>query len=189
MMGSRHRPIGVLFEQDAQEGYDDIVNVNNTGFFLHNPNLIWSVDFTSTAIRQQRLHTYGAKGGKQSKSTKGNHVYTDNIFTATALHGSIIAPHAFSHNPALMPGAADLGILCQQFGVSPDHVVYCPEATNWVGESADMVYSVVKHYSWKDCYIVHDDGTSWKPGGECIFTEYGALGQHNAFQPSRRDQP
>jgi transposase len=160
MMGTRPRPIGVSFEEYAQEGYDYIVDLHNSAFFLHDPSLIWSVDFTSTAIRQQRLHTYGAKGGKQKKSTKGNHVYTDNIFTAIALDGSMIPPHAFSHNPALMPGAGDLGVLCQQYDVSPDHVHYCPEAANWVGESASMVYSVVKLYSWEDCYVVHDDGNS-----------------------------
>jgi hypothetical protein len=174
MMGTRPRPIGVSFEEYAQEGYDYIVDLHNSAFFLHDPSLIWSVDFTSTAIRQQRLHTYGAKGGKQKKSTKGNHVYTDNIFTAIALDGSMIPPHAFSHNPALMPGAGDLGVLCQQYDVSPDHVHYCPEAANWVGESASMVYSVVKLYSWEDCYVVHDDGNSWKPQGVCIFTEYEA---------------
>ena len=37
-----------------------------------------------------------------------------------------------------------------------------------------MVYTMVKKYSWKDCYVIHDDGNSWKPKGEDIFEEYGA---------------
>jgi len=151
----------------AQEGYDYILGLHNSGFFLHDPNLIWSVDFTSTAIKKQRYHTYGPKGGKQQKYTQHEHTYTDNIWTACGLDGSIILPHAFSHNPALKPGAPALSFLCQQYDVSPDNIVYCPDAGNWV-------YNVVKNYSWEDCYVVHDDGSSWKPKGEDIFTEYKA---------------
>jgi hypothetical protein len=33
---------------------------------------------------------------------------------------------------------------------------------------------VVKKYSWEDCYIIHDDGSSWKPKGQDIFYEYKA---------------
>jgi len=69
MLGSRPRPAGVSFEMYAQEGYDDIVSLHNDGFFLQEHNLIWAVDWTSTAIRQQRYHSYGAKGGKQQKYT------------------------------------------------------------------------------------------------------------------------
>ena len=174
MMGSRPPNPGVSFDQYAKEGYDYIVDLHNSGFFLQEPSLIWAVDFTSTAIRQQRYFTYGAKGGKQQKYTKGHHVYTDNIFTAIGLDGSIIVPHAFSANPALGPNSPDKAQLCQQYDVGPDTVLFCPESGNWVGENASMVYSVVKKYSWKDCYVVHDDGNSWKPEGQNIFYEYKA---------------
>ena len=174
MLGSRPRPENVSFEQYAQEGYDYIVGLHNDGFFKHDPNLIWAVDFTSTVIKQQRYWTYGKKGGKQQKYSKVAHVYTDNIFTAIGLDGSIIEPYAFSHNPAFMPGSHELDFLCQQYDINPSHVIYCPAAKNWVGETADMVYNVVKCYSWKDCYVIHDDGSSWKPQGADIFTDYDA---------------
>ncbi len=58
--------------------------------------------------------------------------------------------------------------------VDPDTVLFCQDARNWVGETSSVVYSVVKKYSWKDCYIIHDDGTSWKPKGDDIFYEYKA---------------
>ena len=67
MLGSRPRPENVSFEQYAQEGYDYIVGLHNDGFFKHDPNLIWAVDFTSTAIKQQRYWTFGAKNRKQQK--------------------------------------------------------------------------------------------------------------------------
>jgi hypothetical protein len=174
MMGSRPRDPGVSFEQYAKEGYDYIVDLHNSGFFLQEPSLVWAVDFTSTAIKQQRYFTYGPKGGKQQKYTKGQHVYTDNIFTCLGLDGSIIAPHAFSANPELGPSSPAKLQLCQQYGVDPDTVLFCPESRNWVGETASMVYSVVKKYSWKDCYVMHDDGNSWKPKGVEIFYEYKA---------------
>ena len=173
MTGSRPRPPGVSLEMSAKEGYNYILDLHNSGFFLHDPNLIWAVDFTSTAIKKEH-HTYSAKGGKQRKYTQHEHIYTDNIFTATALDGSIIPPHAFSHNPALKPGSARLGFLCQQYDISPDQIAYCPDARNWVGETVDMTYTAVKNYSWNDCYVVHDDGNSWKPKGDDIFTEYKA---------------
>ncbi len=132
------------------------------------------MDFTSTAIKQQRYFTYGPKGGKQQKYTKGQHVYTDNIFTSVGLDGSIIPPHAFSANPELGPNSPVKVQLCQQYDVDPDTVLFCPESRNWVDETASMVYSVVKKYSWKDCYIIHDDGNSWKPKGVDIFYEYKA---------------
>ena len=47
MLGSRPRPENVSFEQYAQEGYDYIVGLHNDGFFKHDPNLIWAVDFTA----------------------------------------------------------------------------------------------------------------------------------------------
>ena len=28
--------------------------------------------------------------------------------------------------------------------------------------------------NWKDCYVIHDDGSSWKPQGADIFTDYDA---------------
>jgi xanthine dehydrogenase molybdopterin-binding subunit B len=61
MMGSRPRDPGVTFEQYAKEGYDYIVDLHNSGFFLVEPSLVWVVDFTSTAIKQLRYFTYGAK--------------------------------------------------------------------------------------------------------------------------------
>ncbi len=174
MMGSRPRDIGVSFDQYAKEGYDYIVGLHNDGFFLQEPSLVWAVDFTSTAIKQQRCFTYGPKGANQQKYPKVMHIYTDNIFTAVALDGSIISPHAFSANPELGPNKPALAQLCQQYHVDPDTVVFCPDARNWVGETSSMVYSVVKKYSWKDCYVVHDDGNSWKPKGDDIFFEYEA---------------
>ena len=174
MLGSRPLPSGVSFEMCAKEGYDYIIGLHKSGFFLNDLKCIWSVDFTSTAIKKQRYHTYGAKGGKQQKYTQHEHTYTDNIWTATGADGSIISPHAFSHNPALKPNAPELADLCKNYDISPDNIHYCPAAGNWVGESADMVYTVVKLYSWKDCYVVHDDGNSWKPKGEDIFLEYKA---------------
>ncbi len=174
MMGSRPRDKGVSFDQFAKEGYDYIVGLHNDGFFLPDPSLVWAGDFTSTAIKQQRYFTYGAKGGKQQKYTKDVHVYTDNIFTAVGLDGSIIPPHAFSANPQLKPGSQLLLELCQKYDVDADMVLFCPDGSNWVGETASMVYTVVKKYDWKDCYIVHDDGNSWKPKGADIFYEYKA---------------
>lgn len=78
----------------------------------------------------------------------------------------------FSHNPALKPNAPELADLCKKYDISPDNTHYCPAAGKWVGESADMVYTVVKLYSWN--YVVHNDGNSWKPKGEDIFLEYKA---------------
>jgi hypothetical protein len=174
MLGSRPRDEGVSFDQYAKEGYDYIVGLHSSGFFLPDPNLVWAVDFTSTAIKQQRYFIYGPVGGKQQKSTKEEHIYTDNIFTAVGLDGSIIPPHAFSANPQLRPNSQVLVQLCQKYEVDPDTVVFCPGARNWVGETSSMVYTVVKKYSWKDCYVIHDDGNSWKPNGEDIFYEYKA---------------
>jgi hypothetical protein len=174
MMGSRPRDPGVSFEQYAKEAYDYIVGLHNDGFFLQEPSLVWAVDFTSTAIKQQRYFTYGAKGQKQQKYTKGTHVYTDNIFTSVGLNGSIIAPHGFSANPALGPNSAVKTQLCQQYEVDSDTVLFCPDSGNWVGETASMVYTVVKKYSWEGCYVVHDDRNSWKPKGLDIFYEYKA---------------
>ncbi len=37
-----------------------------------------------------------------------------------------------------------------------------------------MVYTVVKKFSWEDCYVIHDDSGSWKPKGDDIFYEYKA---------------
>jgi hypothetical protein len=174
MMGSRPRDPGVTFEQYAKEGYDYIVDLHNSGFFLAEPSLVWAVDFTSTAIKQQRYFTYGAKGGKQQKYVKGHHVYTDNIFTCLGLDGSIVAPHAFSANPELGPNSAVKTQMCQQYEVDPDTMLFCPESGNWVGETASMVYSVVKKCSWKDCHVLRDDRNSWKPKGQDIFYEYKA---------------
>ena len=100
-----------------------------------------------------------SKGRKQQKYSKGKHVYTDNIFTSVGLDGSIIPSHAFSANLELGPNSPVKVQLCQQYEVDPDTVLFCPESGNWVGETASMVYSVVKKYSWKDCYIIHDE---WK---------------------------
>ena len=86
-----------------KEGYDYIVGLHNDGVFLQDPSLVWAVDFTSTAIKQQRYHTYDGKGTKQKKYTKGVHVQTDNILTALGLDGSIIDPHGFSGNIQLAP--------------------------------------------------------------------------------------
>jgi hypothetical protein len=174
MMGSRPRAKGVSFDQYAKEGYDYIVGLHNDGFFVHDPSLVWAVDFTSTAIKQQRYFTYGPRGRKQQKYTKDEHVYTDNIFTAVALDGSIIPPHAFSVNPQLRPESPVLAQLCEKYDVESDTVLFCPDARNWVGETSSMVYSVVKKYSWEDCYVIHDDGGSWKPKGNDIFYEYKA---------------
>ncbi len=170
----RPRDEGVSFTQYANEGYDYIVGLHHDGFFLPDPFLVWAVDFTSTAIKQQRYWTYGPKGGKQQKYTKGNHVYTDNIFTAVALDGSIIPPHAFSANPQLRPDLQVLARLCKKYGVDSDTMLFCPGASNWVGETSSMVYSVVKKYSWVDCHVIHDNGGSWKPKGDDIFYEYKA---------------
>jgi hypothetical protein len=174
MLGSRPRDEGVSFDQYAKEGYDYIVGLHNNGFFLPDPSLVWAVDFTSTAIKQQRYHTYGPKGGKQQKYSKVAHTYTDNIFTAVGLEGSIIPPHAFTANPQLRPGSPVLAQLCEKYDVDPDTVLFCPGAKNWVGETASMVYTVVKKYSWLDCHVMHDDGNSWKPNGDDIFYEYKA---------------
>jgi transposase len=174
MMGSRPREKGVSFDQFAKEGYDYIVGLHNDGFFVPDHSLIWAVDFTSTAIKQQRYFTYGAKGAKQQKYTKEDHTYTDNIFTALGLDGSIIPPHAFSANPQLKPGSKMLLELCEKYDVDPATVLFCPGASNWVGETSSMVYTVVKKYDWTDCHIVHDDGNSWKPKGDDIFYEYKA---------------
>jgi hypothetical protein len=76
-------------------------------------------------------------------------VYTDNIFTCLGLDGSIVASHAFSANPELGPNSAVKTQMCQQYEVDPDTMMFCPESGNWVGETASMVYSVVKKYSWK----------------------------------------
>ena len=135
---------------------------------------MWAVDFTSTAIKQQRHKTYGPKGAKQQKYSKVVHVYTDNIFTAVGLDGSIIPPHAFTANPQLRPDSPVLAQLCKKYDVDPGTVVFCPGAGNWVGETSSMVYTVVKKYSWEDCYVIHDDGGSWKPKGDDIFYEYKA---------------
>jgi hypothetical protein len=169
MLGSRPRDEGVSFTQYANEAYDYIVGLHNDGFFSPDPNLVWAVDFTSTAIKQQRYFTYGPKGGKQQKYTKDEHVYTDNIFTAVGLDGSIIPPRAFSANPQLRPNSQVLLQLCEKYDVEPDTVVFCPAAKNWVGETSSMVYTAVKDFSWKDCHVIHDDGNSWKPKGDDIF--------------------
>jgi hypothetical protein len=174
MMGSRPRDKGVSFVQYAKEGYDYIVGLHNDGFFSLDPFLVWAVDFTSMAIKQQRYFTYGPKGGKQQKYTRDQHIYTDNIFTAVALDGSIIPPCAFSANPALRPNSPVLVELCQKYDVDPGTVNYCPNAKNWVGETSSMVYTAVKDYSWEDCHVLHDDGSSWKPKDEDIFYEYKA---------------
>ncbi|MEZ0208733.1 MAG: hypothetical protein ACAH17_00970, partial [Candidatus Paceibacterota bacterium] len=158
MMGSRPRDPGVTFEQYAQEGYDYIVGLHNDGFFLQDASLVWAVDFTSTAIRQQRYHTSDGKGSKQKKYTKQEHVHTDNIFTALDLDGSTIEPHAFSSNEELRPGSPVKAQLCQKYGVNADTVLYCPDSGNWVGETSSMVYTVVKKYDWQGCYVIHDDG-------------------------------
>jgi hypothetical protein len=134
MLGSRPRDKGVSFEQYAKEGYDYIVGLHNDGFFSPDPSLVWAVDFTSTAIKQQRYFTYGPKGGKQQKYSKGEHVYTDNIFTAMGLDGSIIPPHAFTANPQLRPNSQVLVQLCKKYDVDPAMVVFCPGAKNWVGD-------------------------------------------------------
>jgi hypothetical protein len=187
MMGSRPRAKGVSFDQYAKEGYDYIVGLHNDGFFVHDPSLVWAVDFTSTAIKQQRYFTYGPRGRKQQKYTKDEHVYTDNIFTAVALDGSIIPPHAFSANPQLRPESPVLAQLCEKYDVESDTVLFCPDARNWVGETSSMAYSVVKKYSWEDCYVIHDDGGSWKPKGNDIFYEYKAADVSvMPPQPSRR---
>ncbi len=174
MMGSRARAKGVFFDQYAKEGYDYIVGLHNDGFFLGDASLVWAVDFTSTAIKQQRHKTYGPKGAKQQKYSKVVHQYTDNIFTAVGLDGSIIPPHAFSANPQLRPDSPVLEQLCEEYDVDPGTVVFCPGAGNWVGETSSMVYTVVKKYSWVDCHVIHDDGGSWKPKGDDIFYEYKA---------------
>jgi hypothetical protein len=174
MLGSRPRDEGVSFDQYAKEAYDYIVGLHNEGFFKCDHSLVWAVDFTSTAIKQQRYFTYGPKGAKQQKYTRGVHVYTDNIFTAVGLDGSIIPPHAFTANPELRSDSPVLAQLCKKYDVEPSTVVFCPNARNWVGETADMVYTVVKKYDWKDCRVVHDDGSSWRPKGEDIFKEYKA---------------
>jgi hypothetical protein len=64
MMGSRPRNPGVTFEQYAKEGYDYILDLHNSGFFLAEPSLMWAVDFMSTAIKQLHYFTYGAKSEK-----------------------------------------------------------------------------------------------------------------------------
>lgn len=174
MMGSRPRDPGVSFDQYAKEGYDYIVDLHNTGFLSHEPGLIWSVDFTSTAIRQQRHFTYGAKGAKQQKYTAGVHEYTDNIMTMCAMDGSIIMPHGFSSNPALRPNSPIKVNLCKTFDIPPEYVMYCADSPKWVGETSSMVYSVVKDYDWRRCHVIHDDGNSWKPKGENIFYTYKA---------------
>jgi hypothetical protein len=157
--------------QYAKEGYDYIVGLHNDGFFLQDPSLVWAVDFTSTNIKQQRYFTYGPKGANQQKYPKVVHIYTDNIFTAVALDGSITPPHAFTANPQLRPNSPVLAQLCQKYDVDPDTVLFCPDAKHWVGETSSMVYSVVKKYDWRGCLVMHDDGSSWKPEGEDIFKE------------------
>jgi len=146
MMGSRPRDPGVTFEQYAHEGYNYIVGLNNDGFFLQDAHLVWAVDFTSTAIKQQRHHTYDGKASKQKKYTKQEHAHTDNIWTAVGLNGSIIDLHAFSSNKDLSPGSPVKAQLCQDYQVNPDTVLYCPDSPNWVGETSSMVYTVVKKY-------------------------------------------
>jgi hypothetical protein len=108
---------------------------------------------------------------KQQSSTKGNHVFPDNIFTAICLDGSIIEPHAFAHNPDLMSGSQVKVDLCKTYDVAPGMFIYSPDPGNWVGESSSVACTVVKNYS---CYVVHDDGRSWKPEKVDIFAEYEA---------------
>ena len=70
-----------------------------------------AVDFTSTAIKQQRHWTYGAKkADKQQKYSNVEHVITSS--RQSNWDGSMIEPFAFSHNPALMPGSQELDFLC-----------------------------------------------------------------------------
>jgi len=138
MMGDRPRDIGVSFENYAQQAYDYVMDLRNSGFFQHDPSLVWLVDFTSTAIKKQRYHTYGARGGKQKKRSKTLHEYTDNIFTALGMDGSIIPPIAFSSNPALAPGSAEFGTVVSKSMVDSSQVVYCADAGKWVGETAHI---------------------------------------------------
>ena len=75
-----------------------------------------AVDFTSTAIKQQRHWTYGAKkADKQQKYSNVEHVITSSLQSNS--DGSMIEPFAFSHNPALMPGSQELDFLCQQYDI------------------------------------------------------------------------
>ena len=94
MLGSRPRPENVSFEQWKATTTSRV-----------------AVDFTSTAIKQQRHWTYGAKkADKQQKYSNVEHVITSS--RQSNWDGSMIEPFAFSHNPALMPGSQELDFLC-----------------------------------------------------------------------------
>jgi hypothetical protein len=173
MMGSRPRDPGVTFEQYAKEGYDYIVDLHNSGFFLVEPSLVWAVDFTSTAIKQQRYFTYGAKGGKQQNILRATMcIRTISLHFWNWMGPLLLRMH--SANPELGPNSAVKTEICQYYEVDPDTMLFCPESGNWVGETASMVYSVVKKYSWKNCHVLRDNGNSWKPKGQDIFYEYKA---------------
>jgi hypothetical protein len=123
----------------------------------------------------ERQRTFSARGEKQRKLSAVEHQYTDNIFTAVSLDGSIIPPHAFTANPALAPGSQRLAFLCDFYHVHPDQVVYWnKEKGKWVGETAAMAAQVVQTYDWTDCHVLTDEGNSWKPAGENLLLEYDA---------------
>jgi hypothetical protein len=138
------------FEQCAKEAYDYLVGLHNDGFFLQEPSLVWAEDFTSTAIKQQLLYP----------SIPRAHMCVQNIVTSLYLNGSILAPHGFSADPALGPNSPVKTQLCQQYDLDPDTVLFCPDSGNWVGETASMLYKLVKKYTCEDCCVMHDDGNS-----------------------------
>lgn len=173
---ARHRgmPKGMNRDEYVKLYYDDVLKLHNTGFFLCEDKLIYTIDATSNSRRLERQRTIAMSGAPAPKLAKVGVVYTDTYLAALWKDGVNRTPTLmFTFNPALSEEGGrweEVKEWCRAWGLETLQIVYKKSEKVYCATKSTHIAHFKRLYSrrLRGTHVMHDAGNEFKIDGEFI---------------------
>jgi transposase len=174
LANKRPMPKNMTHEEYVKLYYNDILELERTGFWKCQDSRIYTIDATSNSRRLERITTIGICGGPPKKLSRPNVIYTDTYLAAVWKDGVNRTPTLmFSHNPAFDNRNArwnEVKEWCRAWGLETEQIIFVKSDKQYCASSKDQVAHFKRVYRDRiyNTRVMHDAGNEFKFDGESI---------------------
>ena|SRR3990167_2875590 len=169
------------------EALADLQRFHNSGFLSVEASRLWCIDAVTDTRRNERIISYGRKGGTQRKFIGLVPKYTSTIITMVNAEGKQVGPAIFTHNPDLDPDGRNgkaIQAKCKILDLDVDNIYFVKSNKFYHKEDTNCYYSFLSEYgTWEGHRVISDRGLHFKINGEDLFDSLG-FDRHETFTPS-----